>query len=133
MNRNRMKVETAAPGPDFECPPDADRNDWNSQFISQDRCAFFELGNSAVDCPRTFGENEQRPCSLQPGRADLHCPNKIHIRIDGNDTAKLSKPSRERTLPVIAVAENEDVIDDLPWQETDEQWSIKKRLMVRTQ
>ena len=49
---------------------------------------------------------------FEADRANLHCANQVHVRIDRNDVAHARKPPRKGALPVIAVAMNEDLVND---------------------
>src|SRR5262245_7742882 len=64
MNLDTMKPETAAARPGFKSSTNANRNNRNTEFVSQDGCPFPEFGNTSVNRTRTFGEDQENPVVL---------------------------------------------------------------------
>src|SRR5437762_12772925 len=112
MNLDRMKAKMPGPRPRFESASNAHGNNRDTQFVCQDCRAFSEFGYTSIDRTCTFGENQEHSIAFQSCGSNLHCANEVCIWINRDDVTNLCKPPGKCILPVVAVAKNEDIVND---------------------
>src|SRR5262249_43127660 len=112
MKLDRMQAELSTTWPGFKRTPDADGNDRHSQFERQYCRALLELCDVPINGPGSFGKYQERLPLFQARRPRLHRAHEIHVWVDPDHPSHFRKTALERILPIFAVTENKDVLDD---------------------
>ena len=79
----------------------------HSHFARQNGGSLFELLQHSVERAPSFRENAENAPLAEAASSDLHGPEQVGIRIDGNDVGEARKKLHQPVLKVLAVADKE--------------------------